>query len=116
MALYRKAQELDPTNFLIATELAQSYYGIKPPKTGDEESDQKAAEKLHQEALDAWKKALALARDDIERQGVLIHFARVQINAGMYDEARKNLDSVTNDMFTTTKRNLTKKLDSKLKK
>jgi tetratricopeptide (TPR) repeat protein len=116
MALYRKALELDPTNFLVASELAQSYYGMKPPKTGTEEGDRKAAQQFHQEALDAWKKALALARDDIERQGVLIHFARIQINAGRYDEARKNLDSVTNDMFSTTKRNLAKKLESKLKK
>ena len=113
MALYRKAQELDPTNFLIATELAQSYYGMKPARTGTEEGDRKAAQKYYQESLDAWKKAFALARDDIERQGVLIHFARIQINAGMYDEARKNLNSVTNEMFTATRKTLTRKLESK---
>lgn len=113
MALYAKAQDLDPTNFVLATDIAQSYYGIKPPKTGNEEVDRKAEQKVYREALASWKKAYALARDDIERQGVLIHFARVQINAGMYDEARKNLNAATNDMFAVTKRNLTKKLDGK---
>ena len=113
MGLYAKAQELDPTNFVLATDIAQSYYGIKPPKTGDADADRKAEQKLYEEALASWKKAYALARDDIERQGVLIHFARLQINAGKYDEARKNLNAVTNDMFATTKRNLTKKLEGK---
>lgn len=113
MDLYRKAQQLDPTNFVLATDIAQSYYGIKPPKTGSEEGDRKAQQKLTSDALEAWKKAMALARDDIERQGVLVHFARVQINAGMYDEARRNLNAVTNQMFATTRRNLTRKLDSK---
>ena len=113
MGLYANAQELDPTNFVLATDIAQSYYGMKPPKTGDPETDRKAEQKLYQEALTSWKKAYALARDDIERQGVLIHFARLQINAGMYDEARKNLNAVTNDMFAVTKRNLTKKLEGK---
>jgi len=113
MGLYAKAQELDPTNFVLATDIAQSYYGMKPPKTGDAESDRKAEQKLYEQALASWKKAYALVRDDIERQGVLIHFARVQINAGMLAEARKNLNAVTNDMFATTKRNLTKKLQGK---
>ena len=62
------------------------------------------------EALAAWKMAFKLARDDIERQGVYIHFARININAGQFDEARKNLNAVTNGMFTSTKNTLTKKL------
>ena len=33
--LYRKAMALDPTNFALATELAESYYGIKPTRTDD---------------------------------------------------------------------------------
>jgi len=114
MSLYRQAQALDPNNFLLASDIAQTYYGISGPKTGDPEADQKANQKWTNEALAAWRRAFALARDDIERQGVMIHLARVQINAGMYDEARKNLGAVTNDMFATTKRNLTKKLDGKL--
>jgi len=110
MALYAKAQELDPTNFVLATDIAQTYYGIKPPKTGNEEADAQSRQKLGKDALAAWKKAFALARDDIERQGILMHFARVQIDAGMFDEARKNMNAVTNEMFNTTKTNLTKKI------
>jgi tetratricopeptide (TPR) repeat protein len=110
MALYHKAQELDPTNFVLATDVAQTYYGINLTRTGDEELDRKARRKLSEEALAAWQKALLLARDDVERQGVLIHFARVQINGSMFQEARKSLNAVTNDMFATTKRKLTEKL------
>jgi hypothetical protein len=40
----------------------------------------------------------------------LLHFARIEINAGRFAEARTNLDAVTNEMFTTTKRNLNRKL------
>jgi len=115
MALYAKAQELDPQNFVLATDIAQSYYGMKPAKTGNEEQDRKASEKITDDALKAWRKAYDLARDDIERQGVLLHFARFQINAGRFEEARKNLNAVTNDLFVSTKRNLTRKLEGKEK-
>lgn len=110
MALYNKALALDPDNFVLATDVAQSYYGIKPKVTGDAAVDKKAVDKLTDEAMTAWLKALQLARDDAERQGVYIHLARVQINAGRFDGARKNLETVTNEMFTTTKKLLEKKL------
>ena len=110
LALYRKALQLDPENFVLATDLAQSYYGIKLVKTGDTEANRKAAQKLNDEAIAAWQVALKLARDDIERQGVYIHFARLNIDAGRFEEARKNLNAVTNDMFNGTKKTLTKKL------
>src|SRR5438552_1597674 len=96
LALYRKALELDPDNFLLATDLPQSYYGINPPKTDDPEADRQAAQKRNDEALAAWQVALKLARDEIEREGVYIHFARININAGRFDEARKNLNAATN--------------------
>ena len=110
MALYRKALELDPDNFLLATDYAQSYYGFKPPKSGRQEADRKAEQKFADEALAAWQTALKLARDDVERQGVMIHFARIQINAGRFEDARKNLNAVTNETLAATKKLLTKKL------
>jgi len=110
LALYRKALELAPDDFLLATDLAQSYYGIKPPKTGDDEADRKAAKKLNDEAMAAWKTALKLARDDTEREGIYIHFARLNIAAGRFDEARNNLNAVTNGMLNSVKNTLTKKL------
>jgi len=116
LALYRKALELSPEDFLLATDLAQSYYGIKPPKTGDDEADRKAAQKLNDEAMAAWKTAMKLARDDIERQGVYIHFARLNIAAGRFDEARNNLNAVTNGMLNSVKNTLTKKLTTQEQK
>src|SRR5260370_5175328 len=110
MALYRKALELDPENFALATDLAQSYYGFQPPKSGNAATDRQAQQKHYLEARAAWQNALKLAHDEIERQGVLLHFARIEINAGRFAEARTNLDAVTNEMFTTTKRNLNRKL------
>lgn len=110
MALYNQALDLDPQNFVLAADVAQSYYGIKPKVTGDPVADKKAVDKVTNDAIAAWLKALQLARDDAERQGVYVHLARVQINAGRFDGARKNLDSVTNEMFSTTKKLLLKKL------
>ena len=110
MDLYRKALELDPNNFILATDYAQSYYGFKPPKSGDEAADKKTELRHWDEARKAWNSALDIAGDDIERQGVYIHFARIEINAGRLEEARRHLNNVTNDMFTATKNTLTKKL------
>jgi tetratricopeptide (TPR) repeat protein len=111
MALYRKALALDPDNFQVATELAQTYYLIKAPPSGDREADRKAELEQAQTALAAWQYAFKLARDDLERQGVLIHFARIQINTGRFEEARRTLNSVTNAMFSGVKGTLMKKLE-----
>ena len=87
LALYRKAIQLDPDNFPLATDYAESYYGIRPLRTND--------------ALVAWTNALTLAHNDVEREGVFIHLARVKTAAGLFDEARAHLDAVTN-AFTPT--------------
>jgi tetratricopeptide (TPR) repeat protein len=116
MALYRKALELDPENFILATHYAQSYYGFKPPRTGEEAADRRAEEKHFEEAMAAWRVALKVARDQIEREGVYLHFARLQINAGQFEEAVKNLGVVTNEMYSATKKALTRKLESLQKK
>ncbi len=111
LALYRQALEFDPTNFLLATDFAQSYYGIPAPKTGDLEADRQAAQKLTDEALAAWRIALKLARDDKEREGVHIHLARTQINAGRLADARKSLSFVTNAIYAGVKQRLLKRLE-----
>ena len=111
LSLYRQALKLDPDNFLLATHYAESYYGIKAPQTSDGEADRKAAQKLNEEALAAWQMAHKLARDEVEREGVLVHFARLNIGGGRFAEARKNLASLTNAMFGGIKQTLTKKLD-----
>lgn len=92
LALYRQSMQLDPENFLFATDYANSYYGIKPLRTND--------------ALVAWTNALNLAHTDDEREGVDIHLARVKIAAGLYSEASNHLASVTNYAFLDMKKRL----------
>ncbi len=92
LALYRKAMQLNPDDFPLATDYAESYYGIRPLRTND--------------ALVAWTNALQIAHDDAEREGVYIHLARIKMLAGRYAEARAQLDAVTNAMYSTLKQNL----------
>jgi phosphoribosyl-AMP cyclohydrolase len=66
--------QLDPDNFPLATDYAEGYYGIRPLRTND--------------ALVAWTNTLHIAHDDIEREGVYIHLARIKMLAGRYAEAR----------------------------
>lgn len=97
LALYQKAIQLDPTNFNLATDYAESYYGIKPLRTND--------------ALVAWTNALRVARNDVEREGIYIHLARIKIAAGRFPEAQAQLNAVTNSFYdklkSTLQRNLT---------
>jgi tetratricopeptide (TPR) repeat protein len=96
LALYRQAMKLDPTNFILATDYAQSFYGTKPPR--------------YKEGLEAWKGVLPLARDEIEREGVLIHLARIETKLGEFPEAEKHLNAITNDMYVQVKDRLVKNL------
>jgi tetratricopeptide (TPR) repeat protein len=97
--LYRKALKFDPQNFPLATDYAQSYYGIKPLRT--------------REALTAWEYALKVANDDFEREGVYLHMARVELNSGLFQEARQHLALVKNDFYSTLKQRLTRNLHEK---
>jgi len=97
--LYSNAMRLDPENFLLASDIAQTYYGLTPLRVND--------------ALRAWTNALHLARDDIEREGVYLHFARLNIIAGRLAEARARLNAVTNQMYAELKQRLTRNLDLK---
>lgn len=101
LALYRKAMELDPGNFVLAADTAQTYYGIKPSR--------------HEEALAAWHKAYELASDELEREGVRVHFARIQIQAGRFAEARTNLTLITNSHFQVVKERIEKTLEARLR-
>src|ERR1039458_5982830 len=82
LALYRKAIQLAPDDFPLATDYAQTYYGIRPLRTND--------------ALGAWTNALQIAHDDNEREGVYIHLARIKMAAGRFAEAHAHLNDVTN--------------------
>lgn len=99
LALYRKAIQLDPNDFELASDYAESYYGIKPLRTND--------------ALIAWTNALNSAQTEVEREGVYIHFARIKIAAGRYEEARAQLAAVTNSMYDVLKNRLERNIVAK---
>jgi len=97
--LYSNAMRLDHMNFPLASDVAQSYYGMKPMHT--------------EEALHAWTNALQIAHDEIEREGVCLHFARIKLMAGRFAEAQAHLNTVTNDMYTDLKRRLQRNLNER---
>jgi len=99
LELYARALQLDPQNFLLATDIAQTFYGIRPLRA--------------EAALLAWNYALRLARDDIERQGVYIHLARVKLQAGRFAEARQHLAAVTNGLYGELKQRVLRSLETK---
>jgi tetratricopeptide (TPR) repeat protein len=89
LALYQKAVQLDPNDFELASDYAETYYGIKPLRTND--------------ALLAWTNALGVAQTDVEREAVYIHLARIKYLVGRYDEASAQLEIVTNSMYDDLK-------------
>jgi len=95
--LYSHALKLDPTNFPLASDVAQTYYGIKPLRL--------------EAALKSWTNTLALAHDELEREGVYIHLARLKLQADRFDEVRAHLDAVTNDFYATLKKRLVRNLE-----
>ena len=95
--LYRKAMTLDPDNFVLASDYAMSYYGIKPMRTGD--------------AIAAWESALKIASNDKEREGVYIHLARIKLDAARFEEVHRLLNNVTNEMYVSLKNRLLRNLE-----
>src|SRR5664279_1017795 len=102
LGLYSKALKLDPQNFPLASDVAQTYYGIKPLRLED--------------ALKAWTNTLAIAHDEIEREGVYLHFARLKLQSDRFAEVRAHLNAVTNDMYTVLKKRLVHNLDEQEQK
>jgi len=99
--LYSNAMRLDPDDFPLASDVAQTYYGIRPLQT--------------EEALKAWTNTLHIAHDEIEREGVYVHFARIKALAGRFEEARGHLNAITNEMYAELKSRITRNLIEKQK-
>lgn len=99
LLLYSNSLRLDPTNFLLATDIAMTYYGIKPTRTDD--------------ALKSWGEALKLADGSLQREGVLIHLARFKLNAGRFAEAREHLNCVTNAELAELKTRVLRNLEAR---
>jgi tetratricopeptide (TPR) repeat protein len=96
LGLYRQGMQIAPENFVLATDYAESYYGIKPMRTND--------------ALAAWTNAMQVAHTDAERQGVELHLARLKTYAGFFGEASNHLAAVTNEAFLGMKKQLYRSL------
>jgi tetratricopeptide (TPR) repeat protein len=96
LGLYQQAMKLSPDNLVLASDYAESYYGIRPLRT--------------QAALAAWTNCLNICKDDNEREGVQIHLARVKIAAGRFDEVQAHLDMVTNAVFADMRKRLERNL------
>ena len=111
MNLYHKALELDPDNFILATDVARTYYGVRLTKTGDPARDAEAERALAKKLLAAWEYAMKLARDDTERQGILVHFARAQMRLGNYDLARQHLNTITHPLYSDLKKRVLRKIE-----
>jgi len=99
LKLYSNSLALDPNNFLLATDIAMTFYGIKPPRVED--------------ALKAWNYALQLAEGSLQREGVFIHLARIKMNDGRLADAREHLNSVTNAELADLKARVMRNLEAK---
>ena len=99
LALYRQAMQLAPNDLPLATDYAQSYYGIKPLRTND--------------ALVAWTNALNITRNEVEREGVYIHLARIKLTIGRFDDARDDLNVITNSALADMRKRLERNLAQK---
>ena len=94
--LYSNAMRLDPENFVLASDVAQSYYGVQPLPS--------------QQALRAWTNVLRLAQDETQREGVYLHLARLKLLTGHFDETRAHLSAVTNEVYAELKQRLARNL------
>jgi len=92
---------LDPEDFPLASDVAQTYYGVHPFRPD--------------EALKAWTNALSLAHDEVDREGVYIHIARVNIMAHRFEEARGFLNNVTNQTYSELKTRVAHSLEERQK-
>jgi tetratricopeptide (TPR) repeat protein len=101
LLLYSNALRLDPTNFTFARDVAQTFYSLKPLPTDA--------------ALSAWTNALSIGRDEADREDVCVHLARVKMLAGRFDEARAQLQAVTNQACLAAKTALLRNLQEREK-
>jgi tetratricopeptide (TPR) repeat protein len=97
LALYQKAMKLDPDNFILASDYAECFYGIRPLRL--------------EEGVAAWNQCLKIAHDEVEREGVYIHLARIELALNHFDESQRALDAVTNKMYSVLKNNLVRNLN-----
>lgn len=97
--LYSNATRLDPDNFPLASDVAQTYYGVRPFPVD--------------RALESWTNALHIAHDEVEREGVEVHFARIKLLAGRFSEVQAHLDTIHDATYADLKKRLTRNLEER---
>lgn len=104
--LYRQAIALDPKDFSLASDVAQTYYGIPRPAGKSPEEAQAEETKLITTALQSWTNVFQLAPGDTEREGIRLHLARWNIRAARFDDAKTHLTAITNAAYLDVKKRL----------
>lgn len=99
LGLYSNSLRLDPDNFPLASDVAETYYTIQPLRAD--------------EALNAWTNALHIAHSDVEREGVYIHLARIKMVAGRLAEAGAQLNAVTNALYGELKSRIARRIEER---
>jgi tetratricopeptide (TPR) repeat protein len=90
--LYSNSVRLAPTNFTYASDLAQTFYSMRPfPADG---------------AANAWSNALRTARGPANREEAYLQLSRVNMIAGHLREARVLLNEVNGPEHSLAKSNL----------
>lgn len=102
LALYRQAQNLNADDFLLASDVAQTHYHIRPFP--------------YRAAVDAWGRALKLTSTSTQTEGVMIHLARIHIRQKNFKEARVNLLEIIHPEFQEVKRKLLAEIPAEMKK
>lgn len=92
LRLYSNAARLEPRNFTFAWDWGQTYYALKPLP--------------YDEALQSWTNALHSAQNEVDRERVYVHLARLKMLAGRLAEARAQLNLVTNQSCAQLKASL----------
>lgn len=92
IGLYSNSVRLAPTNFTYASDLAQTFYSMRPFPA--------------EAALNAWSNALRIAQGPSPQEEAYLHLSRVNLIAGHYREARALLEGVKGAEHSLAKSNL----------
>lgn len=103
---YDRALALRPFDFKLATDVAQTWYGVRTLPAQSTEIARQTEVKIVESGLKAWTNAFRLASNDLEKEGIRLHFARWQIRSGRWAEARTNLDLVLDPSHAALKSRL----------
>lgn len=110
LGMYQEAIKLDPLNFTLLADVAQTYYGVKPEAATDADGRRAAELRLMHTALGAWTNALAQAPGAEEREGVYLHMARWHLRTGQFEPAKTHLAAVTNEVHQAMRKRLERNL------